>query len=378
MATRTARWRAFADETIRRFAAGGELFERGLPYGPACSPHYGAAGIAYFLYRIAQVRRDPRLLDAAQVWSSRALRSEETPNAFWLDEWGIAPQGVGSLSMQHSAMGVAWVEALVKDALGNTEGVEAAVERFTATARSARSTQVDLALGWAGVGLSAALLLGRIDLSEGSAAAVTAAGRTACDRVLDALEEPAGRLTEPGMAHGYAGLLYALLRWSVVVGEPVPVAVRSRLNELAALGLRHHRGMSWPVRPGVHEYWAGWCRGSAGFVHLWITAARVLMEQDYLELAEGAASDTWNCRDRDLSDVCCGLAGQAYALEGLANVLDGPWRHRARELADRAARAAPSPPAIRHSLYRGDPGIALLLIELEDAGTTAMPLVDPL
>ena len=76
---------------------------------------------------------------------------------------------------------------------------------------------------------------------------------------------------------------------------------------------------------------AGWCHGPAGLTHLWATAARVLGGDDHRErcllAAERAAAPHGS-----VPTLCCGLAGQAYALL-IAHQLTGDvhWLRAGRE-----------------------------------------------
>lgn len=90
-------------------------------------------------------------------------------------------------------------------------------------------------------------------------------------------------LVKLGAAHGWAGWLYALLRWHVATGTAAagsvgPAALRRRLDELAAFGQVHGRGMYWPLQtaaPVVRgPLAASWCNGAAGYVPLWSLAHR--------------------------------------------------------------------------------------------------------
>jgi serine/threonine-protein kinase len=138
---------------------------------------------------------------------------------------------------------------------------------------------------------------------------------------------------------------------------------------------------------------AGWCNGSAGMVHLWTLAGRLLDDAAARQLAVGAAWHAWEAGDGGES-LCCGLAGRAYALLDLHRRGGGEeWLARARALAERAAAGAlaghgeppprgappgpPPPPRARSqpdSLYRGQLGVALLAADLENPRTAAMPL----
>ena len=103
------------------------------------------------------------------------------------------------------------------------------------------------------------------------------------------------------------------------------------------------RGLQWPwdLSTGGDNRSSGsmpgWCNGSAGQVFLWTAAHQALGENRYLELAEGAAWHVWE-KPTVIGNLCCGMAGQSYALLNL-------YRHPRRDLA--AARPRCSAPGSR-------------------------------
>ena len=120
----------------------------------------------------------------------------------------------------------------------------------------------------------------------------------------------------PGIAHGWAGFLYATLQWCSVSKTALPKDVERRLVELAALALPIARGMDWPWtlgHSGEPLTMPGWCNGACGYVFLWTLAHRLLGDPRYLELAQGAAWRSWDAPEQIVT-LCCGLAGRAYAL----------------------------------------------------------------
>src|SRR5690606_3492433 len=91
-----------------------------------------------------------------------------------------------------------------------------------------------------------------------------------------------------GVAHGWAGFLYALLRWSQSSGAPLPAVVPERLQQLARTAEPFGRGARWKWVLGNGSrpsYMPGWCNGSAGYVFLWTQAHGVLQDERYLALA---------------------------------------------------------------------------------------------
>ena len=181
------------------------------------------------------------------------------------------------------------------------------------------------------------------------------------------------------MAHGWAGYLYASLRWCRAAGRALPAGLSVRLDELAERAHPHGRGLRWRwyAESGADVgTMAGWCNGSAGFVFLWTLAEAALGEPRYRRLAEGAAWNAWEAPDGH-GTLCCGLAGRAYALLNLYKQGGGElWLARARELADRAAasieRTAESP----DSLFKGAVGVAALAADLARPEAAVFPFFE--
>jgi serine/threonine-protein kinase len=125
---------------------------------------------------------------------------------------------------------------------------------------------------------------------------------------------------------------------------------------------------------------AGWCHGSAGYVHLWTTAHAVLGDDRWAVLAERAAWDSY-LRPNHVEQLCCGLGGQAYGLLALYRAGgDRRWIEAAAELADRAtaiANGAATEIRLPASLHKGEVGLAALAVDLRDPGAAAMPFFGP-
>ena len=163
-----------------------------------------------------------------------------------------------------------------------------------------------------------------------------------------------------GIAHGWAGFLYASLRWCAASGDALPPRLLARLDELAALKL--HGG----------DLAASWCHGSAGQLFLFTLAHRLFGDARWLRLAERCAWTTWN-EPRVAASLCCGTTGRAYALLNFYNHTgDVAWLERARELAAHAAANAAATP----SLWRGKLGADVLAADLASPQTARMPLFE--
>jgi len=333
---------SIVETTLRSFARGGAMFAAGYSSTPAASIAFGCAGAAVGLLRIAETRGDPALLALASVWQSRAAASAAYADTVtpYLGESG-----------GHAAA------AMIAAASGDAVARQRAVDAFVRVAGKPCAS-LDLTHGRCGALLGAALLLE----SDGDAAALRAFGtRTlgAIWRELDArprlARTPRGR--QLGMAHGWAGYLFAALRWCATSGDALPPRLIDRLDEYSA----------WRGTIG------SWCNGSAGQLFLFTLAHRVLGDERWLRRAEEAAETTWSA-PRELASLCCGTAGRAYALLDFhRHTGNAEWLHRARELAAHAAANAAATAQVASTLYQGELGVAVLLADLERPEQARMP-----
>jgi serine/threonine-protein kinase len=242
-------------------------------------------------------------------------------------------------------------------------------------------------LGRAGTVLGAAILLEGTGGAPGPATSgLTELGNQVLSgiwRELDAMPpiSQGGRLDRLGVAHGWAGLLLTTLRWSRVTGNTLPERLPERLDQLAELAIAKGLGARWswihdPRHPGSGKSMPGWCNGTAGFVHLWTMAHTALRDERWAVLAEKAAWDTYTTQT-NIAQLCCGSAGQAYALLDMyRHSGESRWLTAAYELGARAAASAGGPAGstlIPGSLHKGDVGIAVLAADLADPEAAVMP-----
>jgi serine/threonine-protein kinase len=327
---------------------------------PMASLMLGTAGVAYMLYRVALGREDPTLLALADLWAERSRVAEP---------WGLPVERCDPASPYHMVSGVHAVRALIAHAAGDTVAQRTAIDDFIAST-TATDVDPDLTLGNAGTLLVSAILVDAV--GRESHAPLVAHGARALALLTQALESAA--LTTLGAAHGWAGALFAVLRWCAATGSsPAPV-IGLRLAELAARAEPHGRGVRWPWSvdgASRQTYAPGWCNGTAGMVPLWTLAAQILREPRFDELADRSAWHTWEF-GHGSADLCCGDAGAAYALLARYRATgDVSWLRRAVLLAERAVRRGADAEA--GSLFRGDVGIALLVAELDWPDDACMP-----
>jgi serine/threonine-protein kinase len=323
----------------------------------------------------------------------RAERDIGPEDAFYSKDIDITPEVVGRVSPYHTASGVHLVQGLIAQAMGDISSQQTAVDKFMAAATAAPCENLDLTLGRSGTLLGAGLLL---DAVSGTTFVNAEALRKFGDQVLhglwDRIQEFAPirecrEISYSGVAHGWAGLLYATMTWCRSSGAPLPAELGERLDQLARLA--DHSGRrarwSWRIRGRHREqdgaYLPSWCNGSAGFVHLWTAAHQMLGAEEYGVLAERVGLDAWES-ENSIGSLCCGFAGQAYALLNLYKRTDDKtWLHRARAQAQRAARSMLATSTGEgnermDSLYKGGLGVAVLAADLEKPEFAAMPFFE--
>jgi len=358
------------------------------PKFPTTSLMLGATGIAYGLFRIACIREDARLFALAERWLDRAEREIAHDTAFDQPQVRIPPKTAGRISLYHSASGAACVQALLAHSSGDLRARSTATKRFLKFSSHACQNP-DLTLGKSGILLGLSLLLDafRWDRGADHRHLIEAGNNLLTDlwKQFDAMApigDPKGS-THLGMAQGWAGYLYATLRWMRSARAPAPSNVQARLQQLANQARWRGSRAFWPsgtrsTGPGL----GGWCKGSAGFVFLWTLAHSLLRDTQWLCLAEGAGKDVCHAREEG-SSLCCGLSGKAYSQLCLyKHTGNRTWLDNASAMARLAIRkteilkqTAGSPP-LPLSLYKGDVGLAVLLADLEHPESSAMPFFE--
>jgi eukaryotic-like serine/threonine-protein kinase len=376
----------FLAGVLRRYGIDSDAYRALENPAALCSVNTGAAGIAYALCRIASMREDSALLALAEIWIARAECNSSNERAVYCEEYDLTPASIGRTSLFHTSVGVSCVEALIGVALGDGARIGQAIKRFLARAEG-ESISLDLALGRAGLLLGCAVLFAALP-------AETAAGnaRTAIAALGDRIDgeirrklaglPPLGEGGELnlGIAHGWGGALFALLRWREACRRGGPdAALEIYLRALAAHAEPAGDGLRWrwmTGRPDVKEYMPGWCNGTAGLAQLWTLAERSFADENYAELAHRAALNAWQ-EPSNLGDLCCGAAGRSYAMLNLYRQTgDAVWLGRAHDLANRAVASIQQRSMKRDSLYKGETGVALLIADLERPELSCMPLFD--
>jgi serine/threonine-protein kinase len=378
----------YVDEFIARLRPGAALFG-GFPEPPTASVTYGAAGTAYALWRIACARDDAELLALADAWCDLAARDLGTDRGFFSDEFGMTHEMLGDVSPYHADSGVHAVAALIALGSGNILAAQQSLDGFLRTTVG-RPGRDELVLGRSGVLLGTALLVEAVPDSEHIRPdALVRAGDALFEELFAAMKRlpPVAEALEieyNGIAHGWAGMLYAMLCWLRVRRRGTYPELAERLEQLAEFAHPAGKGVrfQWHPRPkrGGPLYMPGWCHGSAGFVFLWNLAYAMFHDPAYATLAERAALNAAESLHPQDS-LCCGMAGQAYALLSMYNHSgERRWLADAQRLALAARRAAERQQRTlqnrSEALYKGDLGVVVLFSELREPRYARMPFFE--
>lgn len=373
-----------------------ELTERGLSRGPTASVYHGAAGIAYALLRLGYIREDAEIIAAADIWIEKALALRKNAGAFSGIEMGLLPNMTNPRSILNGHPGLFAIQALVRHVSGDPSGCDAAVRGFISSAGTPTSSNVtelassdmshlDVAHGAAGLLLGAALLLPVCRFRIGSLEAELRAYGSVLRASVEVELVSAGLGDSHfargylGFAHGRAGAIYSLLRWSEAAGDPLSSLVEGHLDYLASASIQHENMRAWPIESGglSSPPWSGWCHGSAGHALLWLAAARAYSRPYFRTIAVAAGEHIWGTRSNDNASLCCGLSGEALVLFDLARATaNEEWAERGRVLVRRAIECRFND-NVPHSLFRGGVGISLAAIEALAPFESRWPLWQP-
>jgi len=334
------------------------------------------AGAAFALYRLACATDDYRLLAAADIWATKALSS---PDPLATEQ---------PLPLAHTTFGAHLVDVHVQSAFGDRDDVHRSIDWLCRNV-SPQGPSIDVTFGQAGMLLGLSQALDLPDICADRREPLVRLGQEisrAIETHLFALPriDECAQLPNLGIAHGWAGFLYSMMRWSESVGQSANDFVQRRLRELEACAELTPRGARWPWRNQLDDtnssFMPGWCNGSAGFVHLWLLAARTV-DASFDALARRAAWDTWESHT-PAWDLCCGNAGRAYAMLAIhRHTGEREWLERALRLAARAIRDTSNAPLDAmyrptHDLMRGAAGVAVLAAELANIDDARMPLFE--
>lgn len=367
---------------IDAVSPGGGGWRGAAAFRPRAGVALGTGGVALSLAEIAVLRDDAEILALADLWARRASEDVDAQDAFYRHDWGLTPALFGPASALYGRFGVDVTRAITSAVGSDPEAGFRAVHRMTESG-AVKSPSCDLALGTAGTLMACLHYLHRTKTEAGHAeverlARGLADGLSSEVMTDEPFSEAVGGRLNLGAAHGWAGVLHALLRWSEWTEHTPASRLVSRLHELADTGRPFGRGVRWPWLPdskALHGestgYMGGWCNGGAGFTELWTAAHRVTGEARFSELVVASAWNAWESESPSHS-LCCGSAGRALALlAAYRHTGDPSWVDRASKLVHRALPESFTNGTL--GLYRGHAGIVLSFAALERPEVRLVP-----
>jgi serine/threonine-protein kinase len=331
---------------------------------PYRSFNFGAAGVAYLFWKAACLLEETDWLHYARLWIDHVLAApEDDPEILDPDRGRVVHRLQVRDSFYYGNRGVYFVQALIAHAEDDPRALASGLRAFNEESTGGLKDE-ELLEGMAGRLVGCALLYRETGLD---------ALKTFGDGLAKALEETAATgdgvpwETNPrlGLAHGRAGNYYGLLVWAHAAGYEPPGWVWQGLERYAGSGVRHGRGVSWPVSvQDESAYMNSWCNGAPGLVHLWALAYRLTENPLYLETARKTAAYAADQPDHRIAHLCCGAAGAAYGLLALHRVdPGGDWLAQAEKQAALCLEGVLEP-EWHLSLYKGEAGRTSLMLDL--------------
>jgi hypothetical protein len=189
-----------------------------------------------------------------------------------------------------------------------------------------------------------------------------------------------------GAGHGFAGNVYPLLRGAAVLdaarGEPLKQRCLATLKAFAQAegGAVNWRPGTFTPRPGSPRLLMQWCHGAPGIVTA-LTHFPAGHSAEMEAMLAGAGEAIWQAGPLAKgAGQCHGTAGNGEAFLALyRRTGDALWLARARAFAMHAVvqsdRARAEHGQGRHTLWTGDPGVAVYLWQCIE-GRAGMPGLD--
>lgn len=374
----------FRDSVLQDYGFAGGLLQTGLQMAPKSSVNFGAAGIAYLFLRKALVQGNAQHLALADVWADRAAAYVHDPDSgFYSKDMDLSPSIVGLSSIYHTPSGVHLVQALISQAGGDYGNYYQAVRSFLLHADQP-CDNLDLTLGKSAALIGSALISENMPSYDRSVRAeLLAFGKSVMQQIWSQLDSYAAigqqnPINYRGIAHGWAGILFATLKWCKASGQPLPAHFFDRVDQLVQLGIAEQGCLRWEISNTEPVSWTGWCHGSAGYTFLWTALYHFTADDKYLALAKKTAAHFLHAASAGMnSSLCCGRSGECYALLSVFNATgDDFYLLGAKRIAKEMLPHIYSGQMRNHSLYKGNIGAAVLLEELNRPEFARMPLFE--
>lgn len=364
------------DDLISRLASEKtmrEYFNR----GPSCSIFNGGAGIAYFLYRMALNNQNAELISLADVWCNHSKEMTGENTAYVNKDLGFEEKDLDSVSVFNHEPGLHFVQALISSSIGDAGTTVKSLERLMEISKS-ETTNMDMTMGKSSILLALASIIESFPaFFNFDKTAIISYGNSLMNTIwndkLPVTISDDYTVKTTGIAHGWAGLIYAALRWHKAAHIPVPEWIEIKIKQLYDVREEHNGLMIWKnkINTRYFYYMPGWCNGGAGFLEMFILAADIFQKAEYLDIAEKIAVDVHGNVSM-VGDLCCGLAGRSYSLLSLYRATQNEKYYNYAEVLLTKSKQVTTF-LKTDSLFKGKFGLTLLEIEMGKANNISFP-----
>jgi serine/threonine-protein kinase len=341
----------------------------------------GAAGRAVFELEMSKTLKSPIRLADADILMQRCRADEGKDGSYYVPELGLTDEVFGDTSVWNGPVGRVLAELHISVARCDEYVVGLLLDRICQWPYD-QCAQVDTTLGTAGVLLNLAILGQELRAlgNEGHRARADEVGARLRSTIVGYLERHEDAdftdlVRVNGVAHGWAGLAYAVAAWDAYRCSAVSGAALRRAERLLSYEQRTAIGSHYRI-DRKDRYNSSWCNGSAGYVFLWTLLSAITGRKEFSDAARRAAEFSYySGSDASIRDLCCGLAGRAYALLAVYHsTREELWRERASELVGHCHSEGTF--LKKDSLYKGRLGPHLLATQLEANVLLPMPFFE--
>lgn len=244
-------------------------------------------------------------------------------------------------------------------------------------------SQIDVTLGRSGVLIGCTILYKElVSIKNYSTVEIVLLAENIKNEIWQQLDQyPSMQQANPvdyfGIAHGWAGLLYATLFWCKTASCNLPTQFMTRVEELFNCAVQKESGISWPITVADKKVWPGWCNGNSGHIFLWTLLYQYFKEEKYIQAAQKLADELLTCTQKTMVDLCCGTGGMAYAMINLYKATNEKKYFTAvQSMQQDILKNWFIQPLKNNSLYKSEVGIGVLLGEITNIAFARMPLFE--
>lgn len=339
----------------------------------------GLSGLSLTLLTHYDITDDARLLFAAERYIDFVAKHL---NSLAFDQFFEASH---MSSLYFSYPGAFAVQALTKLRLHKLDEASRAISCFTA---SVSEPGPDVIWGAAGLLLAAIALLHEKALPSADRRRLerfsAEMARRCSEYVYSQIPNmPTSDVLNRSFAHGWPGVVYALLRFQRYGDSSLASFLQTVLDRAAenSISFSHNAGGEWETAPpSARWFHTSWCNGASGMVYLWTEAYRTLGNEAFQKRAFDAALFAGNAvapQSIYSLSMCCGLASQAYAVARMYRIGEGKaWKGRSIQIALLVEKLARQHPLPQYSLLRGAAGHSILYAHLLVGSSPRLPLIE--